>query len=732
LAGSLVIIGMIGMVSQAAYLREILAIFQGGELIIGMALLFWLLLTAAGSAAAGWCSPGIHSIETWFHRVLPWYGLAGYIGVAVIHHLSLIAGLTPGEQISFDLQFVAVIIVMAPCNLLGGWLFAVGAKMYLSNDGSGVGRAYLWEALGAAVAGIAISFGAYGYVSNGVISFLPAVLGIIGKTIWLVRKRTTLVLTALPLVMGLAAFTISYYLTTLSNRGEHLIEERDTRYDRLRVTIIGEQTTFFANSSVLFSIPTPEKSEYSAHIPLLLTPSPSKVLILGGGPGGAIEEALCHTSVIRVVCVELDPALFDLASKYANGPWLTDQRVVLMAADGRSYLRGTRELFDTIIMELPPPLSGIANRYYTKEFFQDVARHLSPNGIFSFSLEGSENYLTDSLSLFLASIRETLRASFPAVTVLPGNDCRFLAGVQPGMFDRLDWEYFEHERVGRNLDLAYVRDYYLKFVFAPERIRSLSVALDSVPEPMVNTDTRPSAFISKTVLQGELDESWVIRSIGPHFNRRTVGFLMMFLFMASVAGMFFPGRGALMRTVEITVVSVGMTEISLEMLAILAYQSVFGLLYARIALLTGAYMAGLAIGSALGVSMVSSGKSTYLQLGIIQAGIALVTLCWIALLFRIEQINSGMNVESLFFLLTAAAGILGGGQFPLADHLIRQIRQPERTGAGFVYALDLAGSSIGALATGSLLIPVAGMIPTLAFFSLINVLITLPLLLRHS
>ena len=47
------LLGILAITAQTAFLREILATFRGGELIIGTALLFWLLWTATGSGLAG-------------------------------------------------------------------------------------------------------------------------------------------------------------------------------------------------------------------------------------------------------------------------------------------------------------------------------------------------------------------------------------------------------------------------------------------------------------------------------------------------------------------------------------------------------------------------------------------------------------------------------------------------------------------------------------------------------
>lgn len=43
-----------------------------------------------------------------------------------------------------------------------------------------------------------------------------------------------------------------------------------------------------------------------AHLPLASHPNPKKVLVIGGGDGGVIREALKHDSVEQVVLCDID------------------------------------------------------------------------------------------------------------------------------------------------------------------------------------------------------------------------------------------------------------------------------------------------------------------------------------------------------------------------------------------------------------------------------------------
>ncbi len=52
--------------------------------------------------------------------------------------------------------------------------------------------------------------------------------------------------------------------------------------------------------------------EMIAHLPLASHPNPKKVLVIGGGDGGVVREALKHDTVEQVVLCDIDEVGFTL------------------------------------------------------------------------------------------------------------------------------------------------------------------------------------------------------------------------------------------------------------------------------------------------------------------------------------------------------------------------------------------------------------------------------------
>jgi hypothetical protein len=117
------------------------------------------------------------------------------------------------------------------------------------------------------------------------------------------------------------------------------------------------------------------------------------------------------------------------------------------------------------------------------------------------------------MAFSLASVRATLRSAFPSVTLLPGIEVRFLASTEPGRFDSLSWEQLESNRAAIGIETTYVRDYFLRYTMSPERMAFLRESLDRSRSPEINTDTRPSGYFRRTLLQGSLDRSRITRGL---------------------------------------------------------------------------------------------------------------------------------------------------------------------------------------------------------------------------
>ena len=135
-------------------------------------------------------------------------------------------------------------------------------------------------------------------------------------------------------------------------------------------------------------IMTTEKDEYIyhemiSHVPLLTHPNPEKVLIIGGGDGGAAREVLRHGNVKNVDLVEIDEVVIEASRKYLPtiASAFGNPRLNIHIKDGIEYVKQLRdETYDVVIVDSTDPV-GPAEGLFKPDFYRDVYRCLKPDGI---------------------------------------------------------------------------------------------------------------------------------------------------------------------------------------------------------------------------------------------------------------------------------------------------------------------------------------------------------------
>ncbi len=123
--------------------------------------------------------------------------------------------------------------------------------------------------------------------------------------------------------------------------------------------------------------------EMITHIPLFTHNNPKKVLVVGGGDGGAIREILKHPSVEKVVLCEIDERVVDLSLKYLPeiSSALNDPRCEVFIGDGIKYVIDHKGEFDVIIVDSTDPF-GAAEGLFNVNFYNSLYECLTEDGIF--------------------------------------------------------------------------------------------------------------------------------------------------------------------------------------------------------------------------------------------------------------------------------------------------------------------------------------------------------------
>lgn len=723
------LIGFSAVIGQIVLMRELMVVFSGNEISLGIMLATWLFWTAAGSIV---CS-SLALRESCSRRVVAvlecLLGVSLPLTIWALRSSKSLFQTVPGELVGPVPVLLASLVCLSVFCVAGGALFVAGARMYgheCSVDARrAVSAAYLLEAAGSGLGGIVASLVLLRFLSPFQIAGVVLLLNLsMASVLWLRMRRKQLG-AAIAAALLLAIFIFAGVAPWLERaaqarqwRGFLLLVSRNSIYGNLTVTETGNIRSLYENGLILASSPDESAAEESVHYALLEHPAPRHILMIGGGASGSVAQALRHPTVERIDLVELDPALIDVTRKFfpsESAPLYSDPRVHLHYADGRAYLKSTRDAFDVIIVNVPDPQTAQLNRFYTAEFFRVARDHLAPGGLLALQLRSSEEAISPDLAEFLRCINRTLRGVFPYVVALPGDTIHLFAATRPDVLTD-DPHVLVSRLLDRNLKTRYVREYFIPFRMTPDRMEQVRDQLQPLAKTQVNRDFSPIAYYFDVVLwsaQFKPDYAGWLRA-AEHVDFTVVfgATLLVLFFMAMLLG-FMPARERRARAAAAWCMgATGFTLMALEIFLLLAFQSIYGYVYHQLAILIALCMAGIAFGSWLGVRRIRRGNSSPCSaVATTQFLLALsapVLMLLVSLLAKISGMAATwLAAQCVFPILAALSGILGGYQFPMATEIYLQDCSGRRR-LGMLYAIDLLGGCAGALVLSGYLIPVFG------------------------
>ena len=122
--------------------------------------------------------------------------------------------------------------------------------------------------------------------------------------------------------------------------------------------------------------------EMIAHVPMAVKPDAKRVLLIGGGDGGAARELCKYRSIERIDVVEIDERVVRVCQEYLpqTACGFDDARVKLHFDDGLRFVRALEGEYDLVIVDSTDP-SGPGEVLFTKEFYGNCLKALRPDGI---------------------------------------------------------------------------------------------------------------------------------------------------------------------------------------------------------------------------------------------------------------------------------------------------------------------------------------------------------------
>ncbi len=690
--------GLAAVIAQTLIIREGLTLFGGYELISGILLCFWLIWGAVGSFIFSKMKLSRNPRLT-YSVLLLLLSVCIIISITFLRYAFKIFSLPFGEVISFDKMILVSVIALSPTCVVFGGLFPVAAKLLEPE------RVYLLEGIGAFLGGILITFMLVEILPP--YGILLIVIIMLSVCSFIVMNRPQLLFIPIILLFFfMRIYDIEFFLRKAQMGEQHLIGLKESKYGAIAVTKSGDQFNFYTNGVFDFSSPDIYSSEEAVHYPLLLHELPQNVLLVGGGIGNCITQIAKHPTVTEITYLELDPLLFKMGEEYIGEDFKKFENLNIVFGDARFYIKNTKMQYDVVIINLPDPVNAQLNRFYTKEFFAEVGRVLKKRGILSVRITAPPDIISPLFGQLLHTIKRSLHTSFKHITSLPAAKTTFIATDHVIELATLV-DVLRNRMQERNLDLTYVNEYYFDYNFTFEKMEYLRKRIDE-SKGVLNTDLKPVCYYFTTILWGGVISGNLKNLFITLFNINPLLFLIPLLLVF----LFFRRRSI----IYLSIFSVGASEISAEVILIIFFQISYGYLYGWIGAIIAFYMLGLA-----------SGTFFYLRSPLIRGNFLTIlsnvefTLgCYFMAIIVLSLLKvPGENI--LVPVLIFFGGFLGGLHFPLSVRILA------RKKAGIVYAVDLLGSSLGALITSVIFIPILGIVFTLFLFVALNFLIAIGL-----
>lgn len=732
---AILVLGFSGLVAQMLLVRELLIVYSGNELSIGIVLANWLILEAFGCYFLGRKAENSEKPIEAFAAITILFSLSLPAAVSLTRVLKYILGISIGESIGFFPIFYSSFLILLPVSVSHGALFTFGCKIYslhFGRDASSIGRVYVFETLGTIAGGIVWTWLLIPYVHAYQMAFGLAILNFVVLSILLAglpgagaRRHAIAVLSAVLLVTsGYAllagqADRLHDWSIKAQWKDHDLVHYQNSIYGNTSVVKSGEQYIFFSDGIPNLITPIPDIAfvEQFVHLPLLAHPEPEKVLILSGGAGGVINEILKHLSVERIEYAELDPLHLELIKRFSTPLTeheLTNQRVKVQHVDGRLYLKESGNQYDVILVGLQNPSDLQTNRFFTKEFFSLAKSKLHEEGILVVGLPGSLAYTNDELRDLNGCIFNTLTSEYRNVRAFPGEGTNLFLASDSDEISLLDRTRLVNRLIERNIRVNVLVPEHIDKMLHPGWQGWFSDLVEGSTK-RINRDFRPVAMFYSVAHWNSIYAPSVSR-LFRWFEATSLPIL--FVLCVLIIGTFVLVRS---RDVDLfgsgiplCIATTGFAGMIFDLALIFTFQSIYGLVFSWIGLLVTSFLAGAAVGAMIMTSLLSRIKDS-LRLFL---GTDMAVICFslvLPLVFLVLQPYFGspgafLSLKMLFLVMSMVSGTLVGAQFPLANKIILKNETSLSETAGGIYGADLLGGWLGGVVGGVVLLPILGLL----------------------
>jgi predicted membrane-bound spermidine synthase len=318
-------LGISATITQLVLMRELLCVLAGNEMVLGIILGNWFLLTGVGALlgrSAGRLRRPL-AVLVAAQVVLAVAPVGQVFALRALRNVVFVRG----GEIGALASAASCLVLLLPYCLVAGYALTLASRLLAQRGAdapaggqapAGIGRAYVMDVLGGVVGGLLFTFVLVYLTNHFGTLYVPAAMNLALAAAVAVAARMRLAAAAVGIVAaGGAALAACVDLEDLSTRlefpGQSVVFRGSSPYGRLVVTAAPGQYDFIENGLTLFTTRDRQRAEQTVHYAMAQRPQAAAVLLISGGAGGTAREVLKYPRA-GVDYVELDPMILELAA----------------------------------------------------------------------------------------------------------------------------------------------------------------------------------------------------------------------------------------------------------------------------------------------------------------------------------------------------------------------------------------------------------------------------------
>jgi len=760
--------GLFTIAAQTLLFREFVTTFEGNDIAVGVFFGSWFLWVGLGAFAVYRNKTLAEGLARHIELLLLVYIPAFVLQWMLLLHARQLVGIQSYQLFPTALMIVASAVVNAPLSCITGLLFPVASKWLQRDSELPVSRVYVLEAAGSFFGGLGVTILLTFGINLATIFFIISlIVSLAALAARLTRRRRLMLLPLAAISLGIL------YCLAAGLDGTVMQRVRLTKWSKLlpKAAFDGSFRTAQAEylygnyqgqwltirqGSVAEAMPDAESAGRVAAICLCQNPKAKKVLVIGSGLE-LCRQLLRLEQIDRVTWAHSDTEYAGKVEEFVPEELkITDERFRRLTADIRDLSAQKQQSYDIVIINLPDATNSVLNRYYTLEFYRQIAESLTPDAVLAVRISGGENIMGTELISLGASTKLTLRKVFSQFVITPGDQTWFLASNSQSLTGDPGTLMDRFAAIKGAADIFPPQG--LLSIYLPDRAAKALDAYASVELPerlLINRDAKPLAslyslllsakqsgapatkmikylavaglwpFIIPLIVFAALRVVYVLKSsrqVGwglPHQRQRNGGLKPTLQKRGGASRPILPGLPSAFDSTFL-VFSAGWVGIGVVIVLMYLYQTRFGSLYLHVGVISSIFMMGLALGG---------GLTRYLLVG--RKILAMTLLPMIVIVHAVVLgTAAGWPLQEwtrlTFALIFVLSGLCTGAYFPLAAARLADCNIDTISAAGRLEMADHIGAAAGAFLTGLAIVPVVGTRATLLVFillMLVNVLL---------